>query len=114
MTKGGSRYEYGPGYAQSGGYGLSHHRDEYINPSQYQNRFEVLEPCLGGSDVRLPGFGALDKLAQQGIGPSTSGRDTAGRVPENQKTHHMKAQSESRSKDSRAERDTQGKNPILQ
>ena len=88
-TKGGSCYEYGGGYAQSGGYGLSHHRDININPSQYQNRFEVLEPCQGGGDVRLPGIEALDELLLQDNGHPMDGKDTAGRDPENQSTHRI-------------------------
>ena len=89
MTKGGSRYEHGAGNAQRGGYGLSDHRDENINPSQYQNRFDVPEPCQGGSDLRLPGIGALVKLVHQ-----DNGSPTSGRVAENQDTHRIEAQSE--------------------
>ena len=113
MTKGSSRYEHGPGYAHRGGYGLPEHRDKVINPSQYQNRFEVLEPHQGRNDIRLPGIEALDKLSHQDNRPPTSGRDTAGRIPQKQNTHRMEAQSESRNIDTRAKPDTQGKNTII-
>ncbi len=108
MPKGGSDYEHGVGYAHRGGYGLSDHRDENMNPSQYQNRFEVLEPWQGGSDVRLPGIEALDKLLRQDNWPPTSGGDAAGRVPENQNPHCIEAQS----KNSRMYADALGNRPM--
>ena len=88
MTKGGNRYEHGAGNAQRGGYGLSDHRDEDINASQYQNRFGFPEPSQGGSDQRLPGIGALFNLLHQDDGSPTNGR-----VAENQYTHGITAQS---------------------
>ena len=102
MTKGGSRHEDGAGCAQRGGYSLSDHRDEDVNPSRYQNRFDVPEPCQGGSDRRLPGIGELFDLLHQ-----DNGYPTSGGVAENQNTYRMEAQSD----DLRTYADTLGDRP---
>ena len=93
MTKDGSRYERGAGDAQRAGYDVSEHHDKDTNHHQYQDTFGVLETGKGGSDVRLPGIRPIDELPHEGNGFITSGRDTAGRLLENQNAHRIEDQS---------------------
>lgn len=90
MKKDGSRHEHGAGDARRGGYDVSDRHDKEINPHQYQNRFGVLEPCEGGSDVRLPGIRTLDEPPHEGNRLTTSGR-----VLGNQNTHRTEDRSKS-------------------
>ena len=94
MTKDGSRYERGAGDAQRGGYDVSDHHDKVINLHQYQNKFGVLETCIGGSDVRLPGIRTFDELPREGVRLTANGRDTAGRLLESQNAPRIEAQSQ--------------------
>ena len=94
-TEGGSSYEHEADYAHRGGYSLSDRRDGNLNPSQYHAGFEVPEPRRGGSDVRLPGIGALHEQLRQDNERHAVSRHAPARVPENQNSHCMDAQSES-------------------
>ena len=93
VTKDRSRYERGAGDAQCRGYDVSEHHDKNINHHQYQNTFGVLETGEGGSDVRLPAIRTINELPHEGNGLTTSGRDTAGRLLENQNAHSIEDQS---------------------
>ena len=90
-----SSYAHGANHAQRGRYGISGHRDDNINPSQYQSRSDPLEPGRGGSNIPLPGIGALHEQLRQDNEAPTSSRDTAGRVHDNQDFHRIEAQSKS-------------------
>ncbi|KAK0514775.1 hypothetical protein JMJ35_003392 [Cladonia borealis] len=85
--EGDSSYEHGAGYAHRGGYGLSDHRDRNINPSQYHNEFDVPEPRLGRSNVRLPGIGALHEQLRQDNERLAISSYAPARVPENQNSY---------------------------
>ena len=92
--EGDSSYGHGADYAHRGGYGLSDHRDRNINPSQYHNGFDVPEPRPGRNDVRLPGIGALHEQLRQDNERLAISSYAPARVPENQNSHCMDAQSE--------------------
>lgn len=68
MAKDGSRCERGAGDAQCGGYDVSDHYDENNNPR--------------------------NELPHESNGLTTSGRDTAGRLLENQNAHRIEDQSQ--------------------
>ena len=68
MAKDGSRYERGAGDAQCAGYEVSDHHDRNINPH--------------------------NELPHESNGLTTSGRDTADRLLENQNAHRIEDQSQ--------------------